>query len=133
VPVDDEPEAPPAASQAGGEQGEVRERSGVHDVVVAAVAPEVAEHAPAELEGRRHTPVAVGPVQLVARGDGDHAHPRQLRRSAVVPLAPREVRDPVALGGEPLAEIAVPPLGTAHGPRVEAVVDQADVHGGRQG
>jgi hypothetical protein len=29
---------------------------------------------------------------------------------------------------ESLGEVAIPPLGAAHGVRVEAVVDQADAH-----
>jgi len=38
----------------------------------------------------------------------------------------------VALGCEPLGQVAVPPLGTADGVREQAVVDEADAHGIRQ-
>ena len=44
------------------------------------------------------------------------------------PLAQRQVGHLVAVGGEPLGEVAVPALGAADGVGEEAVVDEADAH-----
>ena len=60
--------------------------------------------------------------------DGDHAHAGDARVLALGPLAQRQVVDLVALGGEPLGEVAVPALGAADGVREQAVVDDADPH-----
>ena len=59
-----------------------------------------------------------------------HPHARHLAALAALPLAQRQVRDLVAVGGEPLAEVAVPALGAADGVREQAVVDEADPHAG---
>ena len=64
VPVDHEPEAPPAPHETGREQGEVGEGGGVDDVVAPAAPREVREHAEPEHERRPDPP----PARRACRG-----------------------------------------------------------------
>jgi hypothetical protein len=130
-PVDAEPG--PRARERGArrEQREEREGAGVHHVVAPAVAEQVAQHAPAEAQRRPDPPVPVVPVERLARGDRDHLDALDPGRVVVVPLAPREVGDLVAGRDELGGEVAVPALGAADRPRVQAVVEDADPHEAR--
>jgi hypothetical protein len=113
------------------EQGEERERAKVHRVVRAAMTQEVPQDARAEAQRRPDPSPALLVVERIGAGDRDHAHARDLRLGARFPLQPREVGDLVPLGDEPLGERPVPPLRAAHRPREQAVVGDADAHGGR--
>jgi hypothetical protein len=105
----------------------------VHHVVVAAVAQQVPEHARAERERRRDPAPALLGVELEARPGGDHAHPVEVRIDPPLPLPQRHVGHVVALGRQAPSDVAVPALGAADRVRVEAVVEQADAHGGAGG
>ena len=129
-PVDGELEAAPAADGRRGEQAEVRERAGEHEVVVAPVPQQMPEHADAEHERRQDPPPAVG-VELHPRAGRDDPDARHLARLGPPPLPQRQVRHLVPLGGETFGEIPVEALGPADRVRVEAVVDDADPHVGR--
>src|SRR5205807_3028011 len=54
-----------------------------------------------------------------------------VRLLATIPLPQREVGDLMALRGQPLCEVAIPALGAADRVREQAVVDDADSHGGK--
>ena len=56
--------------------------------------------------------------------------PGTLGGRAAIPLAQRQVGDLVPVGRQPLGEVAVPALGAADGVGEQAVVDEADAHGG---
>ena len=56
----------------------------------------------------------------------DDLDPIDLRRSRIVPLAPRDVRDAMTIFRRAASERSHPALRTANGPRVEAVVGEAD-------
>ncbi len=130
-PVDDEAVARERARQRGGEQREVGEGAGVHDVVAAAVAQQVPEHAGAEHERRQDAPARAG-VQRHARAGGDDANARvEVEPLAAIPLAQRQIGHLVPLGHQSLGQVAIPALGAADRVREQAVVDQADAHGGR--
>ena len=85
-PVDGELEAAPPADGGRGEQAEVRERAGEHEVVVAPVPQQMPEHADAEHERRQDPPPAVG-VELHPRAGRDDPDARHLARSRPSPTA----------------------------------------------
>jgi glycosyltransferase involved in cell wall biosynthesis len=87
---------------------------------------EVPEDAEPEAHGRPDPAVAVLAVQRSARRDGDHADAGDAR--LVLPLGAGQVGHLVAGRDELVGEPAVPALGPADRVRVEAVVDQADMH-----
>ena len=107
-PVDHQLEARAAArTSAGGEQREVGERAGVHDVVAAAVAQQVHEHAEPEHQRRQDPPAPAGactapsaapPLTTRTRGSICGA-------LAALPLAQRQVGDLVALRAERSARL----------------------------
>ena len=68
-------------------------------------------------------------VERQPRPAAHDADARHARIGAPRPLAQRQVGDLVAVGAEPLGEVAVPALGAADGVGEEAVVDEADAHG----
>ena len=103
----------------------------MHRVVRAPVAQEMAQHAGAEAQRRGDRAPTLLVVEGIGARDGDDLYPGDLRLVARLPLQPREVGDVVPLGDEPLRERPVPPLGAAHRPREQAVVGDADAHGGR--
>ena len=104
----------------------------MHDVVAAAVAQQVHEHAQPEHERRQDAPAAAGRVQRHARARRSTTRTRgsSSRALAALPLAQRQVGDLVAVGRQALGEVAIPALGAADGVGEQAVVDDADAHAG---
>src|SRR5262249_36816760 len=107
-----------------------REGSGMDRVVPGTVPGQVQEDAEPETEGRRDPPATVAAVQRHPGPHGDHVHPGDACILALGPLAEGEIVDLVTIGGEPLGQVPVPALGAADGVRIDAVVDDADPHGG---
>ena len=105
--------------------------SGVHDVVAAAVAQQVGEHARAEHERRQDAALPALAVEAEPRARRDHAHAGDLPALAARPLAQREVGHLVPVGGEALREVAIPALRAADRVGEQAVVDEADPHRAR--
>ena len=128
VPVDDEPVAAARLRRRRREHREVRKRRHVHDVVLAAVAQQVAERAAAEAQRLADRAVAVRPVERLGARDRHDAHALEQRPRAVLPLASRDVRHVVAVLREALGEVAIPALRAAHGPGKQAVIGDADAH-----
>jgi hypothetical protein len=64
------------------------------------------------------------------RPDRDNADARNARILSALPLTQREIGDVVTDRRKPLGEVAVPPFGSADCVWVEAVIDEADTHGG---
>ena len=100
------------------------------DVVAAAVAQQVHEHAQPEHERRQDAPARRSSVYSAMRGPARHdPHaPVDLGVLAALPLAQRQVGDLVTLGCQALGEVAIPALGAPDRVGVEAVVDEADAH-----
>ena len=103
------------------------------DVVAAPVEQQVPEHAEPEDERRQDPPpAAAAHVQRHPRSDDAHVDAGHAGIGAAIPLAQRHVRHLVAVGREPLGEVAVPALGAADRVGEEAVVDEADAHARRR-
>ena len=130
-PVDDELVAVQRPRDRGGEQREVRKRRGVDDVVAPSERQQVPQHARPEHE-RWRDPAAAVDVELQARPGDPHGDALDRAAPAAIPLAQRQVRHLVAVGGEPLGERAIPALAPADRVRVQAVVDDEDPHRGAQ-
>ena len=95
---------------------------------LAAVAKEVDQHPHAEYErGQDTAPPAR--VELEARAHRYNSHSWHLGALEAVPLAEGQVRHPVPVGRQALAELAVPPLGTTDREGKQAVIDEAHTHG----
>ena len=97
-------------------------------MVAAAVAHQVPQHAGAEHERRQHAATARPGVERHPRADGTDVDARDSGVLASLPLPQRQVDDLVPVGGEPLGQVAIPPLGTADGVWEQAVIDDADPH-----
>ena len=130
-PVHHEPEAADGARRRRGEQREVRERRGVHDVVAVPRGEEVGEDARAEDERRGDPALPGAAVERHPRAHADHADARHLAPLPARPLAQRDVGHLVPVGREPLREVAVPALRAPDGVGEQAVVDEADPQAGR--
>jgi hypothetical protein len=112
-PVDEQAIAATTPSRTHGEQREERCRRAVHDVVATPVRQQMTEDASTEPE-RRSDPPPSTDIELETWPDGDHFHARDRRIGTRVPLAKREVRNLVALLGQPLGERPIPALGATN-------------------
>ena|SRR5438445_4675534 len=129
VPVDDDPEPTALSRQVSREQGEVRKRRRMDDVVPPSMAQKVDEHAESEHEWRQEAPPSMG-VELHTRHDCDDPYAGDRGIRASVPLPAGEEGNLVTAGCQSLGEVAVPPLSSADREGVETVVDDADAHDG---
>src|SRR5579863_8555857 len=118
VPVDHEPVATYPADRPGREEGEERERRGVHDVVAPPIPDQEEEDSNAETERRPDPPASSG-VEAHLRRDRDHVDAIHTCILALGPLADREVIDLVSVRGEPLAQVTGPTFRAAYCMRVE--------------
>jgi hypothetical protein len=128
VPVDDDTVAVEPPRSRHGKEGEVREGRRVNHVVAAAMAEQMPEHPETEDERRQNPTPAGRGVQPHPRADGAHDDPRHPGIRSLIPLAQCQVGHLMSVGGEALAKVAIPALGSADGVREETVVDQADAH-----
>ena len=117
--------APRRAARSRGTRRCARRRSGRRG---GAGAP--ARRARTRAAGRIRRPPA--PCRAPCAGPPRRPERPEPRRRSPVPLPQRQVGDLVAVGGQPLGQVAVPALGAPDGVRVEAVVDEADAHAGRE-
>jgi hypothetical protein len=119
------------AQQGGRQQREVGKGADVQHLVAAPVAQQVRQHAEPEDERRQDATPPAGRVEGHPRSHGPHVHPWiEIELLAPLPLAQRQIGDLVPLRRQPLGEVSIPALAAADRVRVEAVVDDADSHGG---
>ena len=97
------------------------------DVVAPSMAEEVAQDTEAEPKRRPDSSPAVD-VEVGARSRRDDSDARNAWLVALVPLPERHVGDLVPLRRQALGQRPIPALGAADRVRVEAVVDEADMH-----
>ena len=128
-PVHDEPVAAAPPQGARGEEGEIRKRRDVDDVVLGAVPPEVACDRRAEPDGRQERAALVA-VHAPRGRDADDPHVCGVGRAVREPMPHRHVGHVVARPCEVEPEVAHPSLGAAYRLREEVVVDQADAEPG---
>ena len=100
----------------------------MHHLVAAPAPQQVPQHPQPKHQWRGDLAAAVGGVQREFRPHRHDAHPIDPRLLAPLPLAQRQVGDLVALSGEALGEVSIPPLGAPHRVGEEAVVYEADAH-----
>ena len=99
------------------------------DVVAAALAEQVSEHADAEDDRWQHAPPPAPRVERHPRAGFDDPDAGNVGVGATIPLTQSEEGHVVARLGQPLGNVPVPALGSADRVRVQAVVDDADTHG----
>ena len=128
VPVDDDQVPAEPTRERRREQGEVREGRGVDDVVASSATEEVPEHAGSEDERRQQPSPASCGVEAHTGARGDDANARNVGLVTAIPLPERQERHVVAARRERLREVSIPALRSADRVRVQAVVDDADLH-----
>src|SRR6185312_12216699 len=106
---------------------EVWERCRVNHVVAVAGAQQVKEYSPAESERRNNSPLTAT-IERHSRANRYDRDARDSGRLFTVPLSESQKRDLVSSRRERLGERAIPALGAADAPRIQTVINDADLH-----